>query len=109
MIFKNLQWCYCEDISTDALALIKGDIDAFVTDSLVVDYMASFVADKLSAFTKLAAECGFSLIFKKAGPYTELFSESIREMKKNGTIEQLKSKWFSGNEEKCVLTGISIM
>lgn len=96
--FKNLQWRYYEDLSTGVLALFKGDIDAFVIDSPVAEYLSSYFKDKARSFPKLAVTCDFSLIFRKNGPYTDLFSEAVREMMQNGTIDALKQKWFSGND-----------
>lgn len=96
--FKDLQWRYYDDTSTGILALLKGDIHTFVFDSPVVEYMVSLFPDKLAAFPKLTTECDFSLIFKKNGPYTALFTEAVREMKKDGTLEELKRKWFSGDD-----------
>lgn len=97
--FKNLQWRYYEDISTGVLALFKGDIAAFVTDSPVVEYLSAMFKDESAAFPKLAATCDFSLLLQKNGPYTDMFSKIVDEMLKDGTINALKRKWFSGNDE----------
>ena len=97
--FKDLQWRYYEDISTGVLALFKGDIDAFVTDSPVAEYLSALFHDKTALFPKLAATCDFSLIFQKHSSYTGMFSTFVDEFQKNGTMDALKQKWFSGNTE----------
>lgn len=97
--FKNLKWRYYEDTSTTILALLKKDIDVHVFDSPVVEYMVSLFPDQLAAFPRLADECDFSLILKKDGPYTELFTKAVQRMKKDGTMDNLKRKWFSGSDK----------
>lgn len=96
--FKGVTWRYYEDFSTVILALQKGDIDAVVFDSPVVEYASSLYADKLAKFPDLAAPCDFSYILKKNGTLTEPISKIIHEFKSDGTIEALKKKWFSGSD-----------
>ena len=78
--FKDLQWRYYEDISTGVLALFKGDVDAFVTDSPVAEYMAALFKDKAAVFPKLAATCNFSLILQKNGVLRYAFEPSTVPM-----------------------------
>lgn len=96
--FKNVTWRYYEDFSTCVLALQKGDIDAFVFDSPVIEYATSLYLGELAAFPKLAATCDFSLVLKKNGKLTAPISKIVHEMKENGTIKELQKKWFSGKD-----------
>lgn len=97
--FKDLTWRYYDDFSTMILSLEKGDADAVVFDSPVLEYLSSQFEGKFGMFPELAATCDFSLILQKNGDLTEPVSEIVREYIKDGTIEALKKKWFSADEE----------
>lgn len=63
-----------------------GQLDAFIYDSLVLDYMAGQDTDcKLLTVGQIYSMTGYALAFAKNSRYYEKFNMKMLEMKKNGT------------------------
>lgn len=96
---EGLTWNYYDDLATMIAALQKGDIEALVLDSPVAELAAAQYPRELAVFPEVISACDFSMILQKGGDLTEPVSQVIRELKADGTLDALKKKWFSGDEE----------
>ncbi|OAS87505.1 MULTISPECIES: transporter substrate-binding domain-containing protein [Metabacillus] len=79
--------------------LKSGRIDAAIIEDLVANGYIEKDKD-LAGFTLNAPEdeAGSAIAFQKDSKYTEEFNEALNEMKENGELEDLVSKWFGGEE-----------
>ncbi len=89
--------------NSDGLAmLVNGKADALVTDFCAAQAMAN----RYSGFVILnesldTADYGFA--FRKGDPVMALFSEVIREMKKDGRLAAITNKWLGGDYSQATL------
>ncbi|MDO4317743.1 MAG: ABC transporter permease subunit [Lachnospiraceae bacterium] len=98
--YENLNWSYYDDLATMIAALKKGDVTALVLDSPVAELAAAQFPRELAVFPEVISNYDFSMLLKKDSALTEPVSEVIRELKADGTLDSLKEKWFSGDEER---------
>ena len=97
--YEGIAWHYYDDTATMIAALQKGDIATIVLDSPVAELTAAQFPDELAIFPQVITACDFSMILKKDSSLTEPVSEVVRELKADGTVDMLKKKWFSGDDE----------
>ncbi len=97
--YEGLSWHYYDDLATMIAALQKGDITTIVLDSPVAELTVAQFPDELAIFPQVITACDFSMILKKDSSLTEPVSEVIRELQEDGTIDALKEKWFSGDDQ----------
>uniref|UniRef100_A0ABM0H1R8 Glutamate [NMDA] receptor subunit 1 n=1 Tax=Saccoglossus kowalevskii TaxID=10224 RepID=A0ABM0H1R8_SACKO len=91
---------FMEDYNYDnvsaAIAALKNhnELDAFIWDSAVLDYVAS---DDCSLVTvgELFGRCGFGLGLQKGSPWTQKVSLRILSFHESGVMEGLDSEWIS--------------
>ena len=97
--YTDLTWSYYDDLATMIAALKKGDVEAAVLDSPVAELTTAQYPNDFAVFPEVISACDFSMLLQKDGDLTEPVSEVIRELEADGTLDALKEKWFSGNEE----------
>lgn len=74
-----------------------GRIDAMLIDE---DQAKTIIINEDFIYKPIIANnAGFSLVLPKDSDLTEKFNKIIREMKDNGTIDELKQKWFTQSED----------
>ena len=95
--YPGLQWHYYDDLSTGIAALVKGDIDSFITDTPIALMAAAQFPDQLDLFPDNVATTDFGYILQKDGPLTETVSDQVRQLMADGTVAALEEKWFSGD------------
>ena len=95
--YQGLQWHYYDDLTTGIAALVKGDIDSFVTDTPIALMAAAQFPDQLDLFPENVDTTDFGYILKKDGPLTEPISQQVRDLMADGTVARLEEKWFSGD------------
>lgn len=98
--YENLKWNNYDDLSTMIAALKKGDVTALVLDSPVAELAAAQFPQELAVFPEVIFVYDFSMLLQKGSALTEPVSEVIRELEADGTMDALKEKWFSGDEER---------
>jgi len=75
-------------------ALMAGDVDAVVIDSIVGEgYMAANPGEMMFAGEEMTSE-GLGFIFPKGSELVEPFNAVIAEMEADGSLEELYAKWF---------------
>ncbi len=85
------------DLAGEIAALQKGDVDALVLDMPVGQLLVAQYPE-FTMFPKTVVEDQYGLALQKNSPHTEGFNKAIAEFYADGTIDELKAKWFSGDE-----------
>ncbi len=91
-----------DDIAGQIAALTRGDVSGLAMDMPIAQHIVAGNPD-LAQFPETLVDDEYGMIFEKGGKYSEEFSKIIEEFYKDGTIDKLKEKWFSGDEEKLVI------
>lgn len=97
--YPYISWNYYDDLATQIAALKKGDVSALVMDSPVAQLAAAQYPEELVMYPEVIVQCDFSMILHKDGELTEPVSEAVRELKADGTVDNLKKKWFCADED----------
>ena len=97
-VIDGITWHYYDDQVGALEALKKGAVDAAIMD-LPVAEVATRQQTELAIFPEILVEDSYGFILKKDSPLTDRFSEIISGFIEDGTIDALKEKWLSGNEE----------
>lgn len=97
--YPDIAWSYYEDLATMIVALKKGDVEALVLDSPVAELAAAQYPAELAVYPEVISACDFSMLMQKDGELTEPVSEVIRQLEADGTLDALRKKWCSGDEE----------
>ncbi len=90
------------DLTGEISALSKGDIDGIVQDLSVATYLVA-QHPEFTVFPETVAPNSFGYALQKDSPYTDKFTEVIQELYSDGTIEAMREKWFSGDEDLMVI------
>jgi polar amino acid transport system substrate-binding protein len=77
-------------------ALINKDIDATVMDDVASLGNMQANPDKLETFPESLAGEDLGFVFPKGSELRDPFNKVLAEMKNDGTLTQLKAKWFPG-------------
>ena len=96
---SNITWHYYDDTAGSLEALKRGDVDASLTEEPVANVVASQRKEFL-IFPELIVSDNYGYILKKGSNLTDEFSSIITGFREDGTLERLKDKWLSGNEEE---------
>ena len=81
-------------------ALQTGKIDAFAVDEPVAQ-MQMTLNDRLTYLAEFLEQYDFAYVFPKndrGGKLCEQFSEYLRSIRDDGTMEAIKTKWFSDDD-----------
>ncbi len=95
----DLQHKYYDDITGQILALRNGDVDAVGLDEPVARLVEAQNPD-FEIFPDAVETDSYGFALQKSGPLTSDFSKIIEEFEADGTLDRLKDKWFSGENEK---------
>ena len=98
--FPDSQYFYYDNISDMIMALQQNKIDGFVEDEPVLRMVSAEQPD-IGYFKDCLRDDIYSFGFQKTGDRSakllSQFNEMLAEMNKDGSLEELKNKWFSGD------------
>ncbi|XP_071052349.1 glutamate receptor ionotropic, NMDA 2B isoform X6 [Onthophagus taurus] len=78
-------------------AVLTGDLDAFIYDGTVLDYLTSQDEDcRLLTVGSWYAMTGYGLAFPRNFKYLKLFNKKMLEFRGNGDLERLRRYWMTG-------------
>lgn len=95
----DLEYKYYDDYSSQLEALKKGDVDGIGTDLPMAELVVAQRPEEFAIFPEILADDSYGYILKKGSELTPKFTEIITRFEEDGTLEALKTKWFSGNED----------
>ncbi len=98
----NVSYKTYKGVTENVAALERGDIDAIAFDMPVAKLLVA-QHPQFAVFEELVAPDEYGLILQNNSPYTEDFTRIIDKFYEDGTIDALKEKWFSGDDEKMVI------
>jgi polar amino acid transport system substrate-binding protein len=75
-------------------ALESGQIDALVTDVVTTVYLRDFEIEDSVVVGQYPEEEQFGMLFEEGNPLRVCVNEVLAEIKDDGTLEQLQSKWL---------------
>jgi len=83
------------DTTNDAKsALESGQIDAFVTDLVTTVYLRDFEIDNSVVVGQYPRNEQFGMLFEEGNPLVGCVNEILGQMKKDGTLQELKEKYL---------------
>lgn len=98
-VVSNLKYKYYDDESSEILALRKGDIDMIALDVPIAQLITAEYPEFVIFPEKVVDNDNYGIGFQKGSSLTDSFSQAIREFKKDGTMDALQKKWFSGDQK----------
>ncbi|XP_072757102.1 glutamate receptor ionotropic, NMDA 2B isoform X7 [Anoplolepis gracilipes] len=83
---------------TDGIeAVISGDMDAFIYDGTVLDYLVAQDEDcRLLTVGSWYAMTGYGLAFSRNSKYLQMFNKRLLDYRDNGDLERLRRYWMTG-------------
>ena len=94
---NGLSFQYYDDLSSAALALQNGMIDAIGMDEPVAKLITAQISE-LAIFSEAVETDQYGFALRKDSPLTDRISTIIREFKADGTMVALQAKWFGADE-----------
>ncbi|KAK6630957.1 hypothetical protein RUM44_003129 [Polyplax serrata] len=94
----NYMQQYNKSLVADGIdAVLNGELDAFIYDGSVLDYLASQDEDcKLVTMGSWYAMTGYGIAFSRNSKYVELFNKRLLDFRENGDLERLRRYWMTG-------------
>ncbi|XP_070168092.1 glutamate receptor ionotropic, NMDA 2B isoform X3 [Polyergus mexicanus] len=78
-------------------AVITGDMDAFIYDGTVLDYLVAQDEDcRLLTVGSWYAMTGYGLAFSRNSKYLQMFNKRLLDYRDNGDLERLRRYWMTG-------------
>nr|QHN69191.1 ionotropic receptor 10 [Sirex nitobei] len=78
-------------------AVISGDMDAFIYDGTVLDYLVAQDEDcRLLTVGSWYAMTGYGLAFSRNSKYVQMFNKRLLDLRENGDLERLRRYWMTG-------------
>ncbi|XP_012283950.2 glutamate receptor ionotropic, NMDA 2B [Orussus abietinus] len=78
-------------------AVISGEMDAFIYDGTVLDYLVAKDEDcRLLTVGSWYAMTGYGLAFSRNSKYVQMFNKRLLDFRENGDLERLRRYWMTG-------------
>lgn len=84
-------------VSEGVQAVLSGDLDAFIYDGTVLDYLVQQDEDcRLLTVGQWYAFTGYGLAFTRNSKYVDMFNKRLLEFRANGDLERMRRYWMTG-------------
>ncbi|XP_046474039.1 glutamate receptor ionotropic, NMDA 2B isoform X1 [Neodiprion pinetum] len=84
-------------VSEGIEAVISGDMDAFIYDGTVLDYLVAQDEDcRLLTVGSWYAMTGYGIAFPRNSKYVQMFNKRLLDYRENGDLERLRRYWMTG-------------
>ncbi|XP_069687879.1 glutamate receptor ionotropic, NMDA 2B isoform X3 [Periplaneta americana] len=78
-------------------AVLGGDMDAFIYDGTVLDYLVAQDEDcRLLTVGSWYAMTGYGIAFSRNSKYVQMFNRRLLDFRENGDLERLRRYWMTG-------------
>ncbi len=84
-----------EDFPTATQALLAGDVDAVVVDTVSAVGLSNANPGKLKIIPGITSDEQLALVFPPGSDLIEPFNAALASMAADGTLQQLNDKWFN--------------
>ncbi|KAI5645388.1 ligated ion channel l-glutamate- and glycine-binding site domain-containing protein [Phthorimaea operculella] len=84
-------------VSAAVTSVLTGELDAFIYDGTVLDYLVSQDEDcRLLTVGSWYAMSGYGLAFTRNSKYVSMFNKRLLDLRANGDLERLRRYWMTG-------------
>ncbi|XP_026499121.1 glutamate receptor ionotropic, NMDA 2B [Vanessa tameamea] len=84
-------------VSAGVTGVLTGELDAFIYDGTVLDYLVSQDEDcRLLTVGSWYAMSGYGLAFTRNSKYLSMFNKRLLDLRSNGDLERLRRYWMTG-------------
>ncbi|KHJ98240.1 Ligand-gated ion channel [Oesophagostomum dentatum] len=100
-MFRKMEAHNMEKVSDAVAALLNGSLDAFIWDSMRLEFEAARHCD-LRTRGALFGRSAYGVGLQKNSPWTPHITSAILRMTESGIMEKLDAKWIDNKESKCL-------